>query len=362
MAALIERLRVGKFKYAGSERTFSTRLTYNAIITVDTPEKMLTECKRLLQERPEWKGNSRLERLFLVQTPEFGYSLDDETSPYYRVKRFLLEEGIPCQMVDSPTLANPDWKDLNLSPNSIPDADFFVGLSYTQSHSHGLRRLLGYATVFNQFGRWEFYSGNTDAFSYEEREGFFAQLTESTLMRLSQASSLSERPNIYFHYSARFSKYDRSAILAAARKVRPNGTYNFVSVNSHHNIRLYDSRPETDGSLSRGSYVVVSPRQVLLSTTGYNPYRKSLGTPKPLELTVWTEPPANAQFVRPDLRALANQILSLTKLNWASTDSLCGEPITVKFAGDIAYLTDAFLRQTGRFRLHPVLEKTTWFI
>jgi hypothetical protein len=38
---------------------------------------------------------------------------------------------------------------------------------------------------------------------------------------------------------------------------------------------------------------------------------------------------------------LAVQILSLTKLNWASTDSLCSEPITVKYAGDIAYLTAA---------------------
>jgi hypothetical protein len=53
----------------------------------------------------------------------------------------------------------------------------------------------------------------------------------------------------------------------------------------------------------------------------------------------------------------------LTKLNWASTDSLCGEPITTKYAGDIAYLTDAFLRQKEPgFKLHPVLERTPWFI
>lgn len=56
------------------------------------------------------------------------------------------------------------------------------------------------------------------------------------------------------------------------------------------------------------------------------------------------------------------QILSLTKLNWASTDALCGEPITTKYAHDIAYLTDAFLRQAGRFVLHPALERTPWFL
>lgn len=376
MKNLIERLKAGKFKYSGSERTFHTRLSYTGIITVPSTDQILEECNRLINEHNEWRGDSSLNRLFLVHTPEKDFALDDEKSPYYKVKRFLLEQGIPCQMVDTPTLQNPDWKDLNLAlnitakcgvtpwvlPNSIPDADFFIGLSYTQSHSPGLRRLLGYSTVFNKFGNWEFYSGNTDAFSYEERSTFFAQLAENTLKQITQTSSLSDKPNIYFHYSAKFSKDDIAVIVAAARHVRPQGTYHFVSINSHHNIRLYDNRPETDGSMSRGSYVSTSPKQIIISTTGYNPYRKAIGTPKPLEVSIWIESPTTDKRSRPDLKALANQILCLTKLNWASTDSLCGEPITIKYAGDIAYLTDAFLRQSGSFKLHQVLEKTPWFI
>jgi predicted HTH transcriptional regulator len=376
MAALIERLKVGKYKYAGSEKTFSTRLTYSTILTVQSPEELLNECERIIAEHPDWSGNSQLSRLFLVHTPESGYSLDNEVSPYYLVKRYLLESGIPCQMVDTPTLQNPDWKDLNLAlnviakcgvtpwvlPDRIPNTDFFVGLSFTQNRRDGLRRLLGYATVFNQFGKWEFYTGNTDTFSYDERETFFDQLTQQTLNRLVSQNSLSDRPNISFHYSAKFSYDDRKTILQAARKVRPNGTYSFVSINSHHNIRLYDNRPETDGSLSRGCYIPFSQRGLFLSTTGYNPYRKAIGTPKPLEISVRVEPPIGEMYVPCDLRALASQILSLTKLNWASTDSICGEPITTKYAGDIAYLTDAFLRQTGTFKLHSVLERTPWFI
>src|SRR3954453_16509600 len=85
---------------------------------------------------------------------------------------------VPCQMVDTPTLANPDYKDLNLAlnivakcgvapwvlPESSPDADFFVGLSYTQSGRGRGERLMGFANVFNEYGRWEFYSGGTQAF------------------------------------------------------------------------------------------------------------------------------------------------------------------------------------------------------
>ncbi len=372
MARLIERLKVGKYRYHGAERTFSTKLSYNSIVTVQSPEDTLAECQRLLGEHPEWIGAASLDRLFLVFTPEHDHSLDDETAPYFRVKRYLLEQGIPCQMVDMPTLLDPDWKDLNLAlnivakcgvtpwvlPNKIPDADFFVGLSYTQSRKAGSQRLIGYATVFNQFGRWEFYSGNTEAFSYEERSKYFGLLVESTLKRL----SLQDNPTIYFHYSAKFSKEDRTAILRAARSVRPRGTYSFVSINSHHNIRLFDNRPDTDGSLRRGSYIAMSPYRIMISTTGYNPFRKSLGTPLPLEVTTWIEAPEGAARNAPDLRALAVQILSLTKLNWASTDALCAEPITTKFAGDIAYLTDAFLRQAVSFHLHPALENTPWFI
>jgi hypothetical protein len=126
-------------------------------------------------------------------------------------------------------------------------------------------------------------------------------------------------------------------------------------------LRLYDNGPETNGSLSRGKYVIGGANQIYLSTTGHNPYRKTLGTPQALELNIQVES-LKRRSKSPDLRVLASQILSLTKLNWASTDSLCAEPITTKYAGDIAYLTAAFLRQGGEFKLSPALVRTPWFI
>ena len=138
MRELVARLQSGAYKYKGSERTFSTRFHLSQIsstqeISVDQ------ECGRLIREYPDWVGNENLSRLLLVHTPEAGYALDDVSSPYFRAKRVLLESGVPCQMVDTPTLQNPDWKDLNLAlnlvakagvtpwvlPDCIPDADFF---------------------------------------------------------------------------------------------------------------------------------------------------------------------------------------------------------------------------------------------
>ena len=372
MEQLIERLRTGKYKYRGSERTFATKFSYSGVVTVDQIDDTRGEIERVLNEHPDWQGDTHLKRIFLVHSPEQGYSQDDHASPYYIAKRLLLERGLPCQMVDTPTLQNPDWKDLNLAlnitakcgvtpwvlPDAIPDADFFVGLSYTQSKDG--QRIMGFANVFNSYGKWEFYSGNTSYFNFEERTQHLARLVEETLTKL--RNRLPPTPRIIFHYSAKLAKVDRNSILDAARKVRPQGTFTFVWINSHHNVRLYDNRPETDGSLRRGGYVEAAGNRIYLSTTGYNPFRRSLGTPKPLEVSAWVHRPEGLPRAEPDLRVLAVQVLNLTKLNWASTDSFCGEPITLKYAGDIAYLTAAFLRQSEPFTLNPVLEKTPWFI
>jgi len=373
MQALIERLKGGKYKYKGAERTFGTRFTYASIVGVHATENVVGICERILREHPAWVGDVGLRRIFLVHTPECGFALDNEHAPYYETKRLILEAGIPCQMIDTPTLENPDWKDLNLAlniaakcgvvpwvlPEGIPDADFFVGLSYTQHRGDPDTRLMGYANVFNRYGRWLFYSANAQTFPYGERTRQFGKLVEASLRRV---GDLSETPHIYFHYSAHFSHEDRSALIKAARSVRPQGTYSFVWINVHHPIRLYDDRPESDGSLARGTYIVTAENQLYISTTGYNPYRKTLGTPRPIEVTVWTYPPSDQVRTPADLHALARQILALTKLNWASSDALTGEPITIKYAGEIAYLTAAFLRQDKPFRLHTALERTPWFL
>jgi predicted HTH transcriptional regulator len=368
MASLIERLKAGSYQYRASERTFKARLTHTTIVTVAGTHEILPEIQRLLAEHPEWEGNTALNRLFLIATPIAEFERDDEQAPYYRVKRYLFERGIPCQMVNTTTIIDPNWKDLNLAlnitakcgitpwvlPDAIPDADFFIGLSYTSTGRGQYERYLGYANVFSQYGRWEFYTGGGEPVPYEQRTAAFHDLVANTLKRL----DLPHAPHISFHYSAKFSREDRDAILRAAQAIRPEGRYTFVWINTTHQVRLYDQRPETDGSMPRGTYLITTAHQCYLSTTGFNPYRKTLGTPLALELNVTPHDDHTAI----DHRTIATQILSLTKLNWASTDSLCAEPITTKYAGDIAYLTAAFLRQAPTFKLHPLLEQTPWFI
>lgn len=374
MASLIERLKAGKFKYRGAERTFATRFTYSAIVTTAGVEYAIKEVDRLLSEHPDWHGNDSLSRLFLVHAPEAGYSSDDASSPYFVVKRRLLEAGLPCQMIDTSTLHDPDWKDLNLSlniiakcgvtpwvlPENIPDADFFVGLSYTQSKDG--QRILGFANVFNSYGKWEFYAGNTTAFDAMKRSENLAALSRSALERLKHDRSLPTAPSLVFHHAVRISKDDYAAILSGVRGIAPDASVSFVWINPHNNFRLFDSRSESDGSVQRGSFVPISRRRLLLSTTGHNAYRKAIGTPQPLEVSADHYRSGARDPVPCEARTLALQVLNLTKLNWASTDAFTSEPITTKYARNIAYLTAAFLRQREPFQLHRVLERTPWFI
>ena len=235
MEQLIERLKTGKYAYRGAERTFATKFSYNGVVTVDRIEDTRGEIERLLAEHSDWQGDIHLKRIFLVHSPEEGYSQDDHASPYYVVKRLLLEHGVPCQMVDTPTLQDADWKDLNLAlnitakcgvtpwvlPDTIPDADFFVGLSYTQSKDG--QRIMGFANVFNSYGKWEFYSGNTSYFNFEERTQHLARLVEETLTKL--RNQLSPTPRIIFHYSAKLLWFNRSGHRDKRGKMRRGGVY-----------------------------------------------------------------------------------------------------------------------------------------
>ena len=118
----------------------------------------------------------------------------------------------------------------------------------------------------------------------------YETLVADTLKKL----TLSEEPTVCFHYSARFSREDREAVLRGARRIRPKGKYVFVWINTHHQIQLYDARAETDGSIARGRYMIGGRNQIYLSTTGFNPYRKTLGTPHVLEVNVHVEPAPGA--------------------------------------------------------------------
>jgi hypothetical protein len=82
-----------------------------------------------------------------------------------------------------------------------------------------------------------------------------------------------------------------------------------------------------------------------------------MGTPKILQVNI--QPLFKNEII--NINEIAQHILSLTRLNWASTRQFCHEPITTKFARDIAYLMNVFMNDKN-FSINERLKNKPWFL
>lgn len=136
----------------------------------------------------------------------------------------------------------------------------------------------------------------------------------------------------------------------------------FVSIDDSHPFRLYDIGVP-DGSFPRGHYAYLAENQMLMSTTGHTPIAaRRMGTPKLLHVISRDQRPS--KFIEMD--DIAMQILSLTKLDWATATPLVREPVTLQFSREIAYLTAAISEQEWQSITRPevnvTLSRRPWFI
>jgi argonaute-like protein implicated in RNA metabolism and viral defense len=288
------------------------------------------------------------------------------------MKRLLLEAGYPSQMIKEETLENPQWKDLNFAldvfakagfvpwvlSEGLPNADLFIGLSSSIITYGGRRqRLVGYANVFDDFGRWLFYEGASESVPYENRNAMFAEL----LAKITHDYQAKRRKLqwVHIHHSAKLSREDRDEIAKGILNEAPDTEISFVHINEYNSYRLFDESSKGDGAAERGTWLTLSPNHFVIATTGPSPLgERYLGTPRPLEVRIHREKAHGGL----DPGIYAQHILSLTRLNWASTRSFCHAPITVKFANDIAYLMNVFNASGQDFRLHERLRDTPWFL
>jgi predicted HTH transcriptional regulator len=364
MKSLIKTIIHGSYKYRGAEKTFSVNLKQLYIETTGSCDDYLKKCEEILRDIPE-------KAVFIIYCPEEIYGKEDYQSPYYRVKHYLLEKGYPSQMIDEETLLDQRFKDFNIAldifaksgyvpwvlSEGMPNADLFLGISYsTVGRGPERKRVLAYINVFDRYGKWLYYRGNAKPIRFEERNRAFREILEDIVQDYEKRASLQR---LHVHSAFKLSFESRKEIADGVWKRAPQAEVSFVHINDLSNIRLYDKRSMGDGSLSRGAYVVINPNHFFISTTGYNELgQKGIGTPRTLEVKV------NRLGSKGDLdpRIYAQHILSLTKLNWASTKSFCRDPITLKYSRDIAYLMAAFLKSFDSFKIHPRLEKTPWFL
>jgi hypothetical protein len=161
---------------------------------------------------------------------------------------------------------------------------------------------------------------------------------------------------IDIHYTKRFSYQERQRTFEMIVETVPNiEEVNFISIDKTHPLRVFD---ETKASLNfeRGSLLELNPSEFLLSVVGEG--KPNALASRLLKVKVWREPLMTGKV---DLMPIAYRILAMTKLNWRSAVRETTEPVTLKYAEEIARLTNQF-SLTDWNTVNNQLSRIPWFI
>ena len=146
-----------------------------------------------------------------------------------------------------------------------------------QRESAGTLRFIGFANVFDQFGRWMFFESTQETRDVDAPEEQLAELILHAVERYERDKKAAPQ-SIAVHYYKRFSHREMDATVATLSQKYFNTRIAFITVDKSHPMRLYDLNME-DGSFPRGHYAELSDSELLLSTTGYTDLaRKRMGT------------------------------------------------------------------------------------
>ena len=210
-------------------------------------------------------------------------------------------------------------------------ATCFVGVSFYKSLESD-RLLTSVAQVFNERGEGVIVKGAQAQLSKDDRQPHLTEEDAQALLRNAVAVYRREHRTL----PARLVVHKTSKVTEGeARGFRAAADEDKIDVLELLSLRRSFTRMFRTGSYPplRGTFLELQPSAGILYLRGsvqfFHAY-PGMYVPRPLEFTV-----ASAET---PMRQLANEILSLSKLNWNNTQFDGGEPITVRAArrvGDI---------------------------
>jgi len=299
-----------------------------------------------------------------------------ENSLYYSLKSYFATQGIPTQMVNERVFESSkyplNYTLLNICTaiiakcggvpwilkTKLRNTDIIIGISLSNrllrmGENIQENRYIGFANILNEYGRWKYFFGTANRY---QKYQWIEQISDLVEVIRNNTETLPK--DIVIHISKRLRHDHQEKIYDLMRnKFREDVRVAFIIIDESHNYRCFDVN-SSDGSLSRGNIVYLNNNEILLSTTGISNLKGAfrIGTPKILHITIAQYPD---KFL--DLEDVAHQVIALTKLNWASVSPVQREPVTLKYANRLAYIT-ANIEVSQWGKVSDVLFNRPWFI
>jgi hypothetical protein len=293
------------------------------------------------------KGESKTVTLLVV--PELQHRL------YYEIKALALQKRMPIQVVLKETLKKEplEFTLMNIGValyakgGGIPwilekplmqTRGLFVGISFHLDHKEK-HIYYGVVEVFDKFGkhlecRMRMYSSSVEIKSVR---GLYIPRDDAKRI-LTELVEEYDPYEIIFHKSAAFHKEEKEAIEDVCQK--RGISYCLVHIERANPYRVYNVEKESFTPI-RGTVVfdVTNRDRAILNTTGYSvlSFSKSrpwsgIGTPRPLEVVL------EKNTTQYSLREIVEQLMSMTKLDWNTTEISIRSPITLKYSSKAASL------------------------
>jgi hypothetical protein len=239
--------------------------------------------------------------------------------------------------------------------NKFPNADIVLGIAFSSlKHEGKLRRNIGYVNVFDKQGVWKFVRSSADYLEFDKRKTLIPQMVKDAIT--SYLAGGKEPQIIDIHYTKSFSGLERQQTFKAITSCLRNiPEVNFISIDKTHPLRVFD-QATSNLNFSRGGVFQLTPKDFLLSVAGE--LKVDSAASRLLKVQVWREPYQDKPI---DMLPVAYRILAMTKLNWRSAVKETTEPVTLKYAEEIAKLTNQF-SLTEWATVNNQLSRFPWFI
>jgi hypothetical protein len=306
----------------------------------------------------EEKHRNALALVYLPPHSDLYYPIKAKLAHYGRVSQVISQQHFDIYAAWN--LATNIYAKLGHIPWSIgesvtfPNADIVLGFAYSSlKHEGRVKRNIGYVNVFDKNGVWRFMQSSSTLLDFEKRLWQIPQLIRNAIIAF-HAGGTSPRI-IDIHYSKRFSAVERKRTADIIREAVPDiQQINFVSIDRSHPLRIFDSNTRSL-NLLRGGIIQLNSNEFLLSTAADDNPDSPAG--RLLKLRVWSE-----SFREPfEILPIAYRVLAMTKLNWRSAVRETSEPVTLKYAQEIANLTNHF-GLTEWTTVNNQLSNVPWFI